>query len=129
MRVDKFLWCVRKFKTRGLSSESIKKERVTINDEIVKSSRLIKIKDQVEIHRDGIKFRYLVLDIPKSRLGAKLVDDFVKDITTQEQIEKAEFISMMKSFNRKKGEGRPTKKDRRELDRFSEDPEEEDLED
>ncbi len=120
MRVDKYLWCVRKFKTRGLSSEAIKKERVTINDEIVKSSRLIKIKDQVEIHKEGIKFRYLVLDIPKSRLGAKLVDDFVRDITSQEQIEKAEFISMMKNFNRKRGEGRPTKKERRDLDRFSE---------
>lgn len=127
MRVDKFLWCVRKFKTRGLSSESIKKERVRINDELVKSSRLIKLKDQVEIHKEGIKFRYLVLDIPKSRLGAKLVDDYVKDITSQEQLDKAEFINMMKSFNRKKGEGRPTKKDRRDLDRFSEnDVEEED---
>lgn len=120
MRVDKYLWCVRKFKTRGLSSEAIKKERVKINDEIVKSSRTIKVKDQVEIHREGIKYSYLVLDIPKSRLGAKLVDDFIKDITSQEQIEKAEFISMMKNFNRKRGEGRPTKKDRRDLDRYSE---------
>tara|TARA_R110002072_G_scaffold239187_3_gene396971 strand:+ start:1561 stop:1944 length:384 start_codon:yes stop_codon:yes gene_type:complete len=124
MRVDKYLWCVRKFKTRGLSSEAIKKERVKINDELVKSSRTIKIKDQVEILREGIKFRFLVLDIPKSRLGAKLVDDFIKDITPNEQLEKAEFIKLMKNFNRKKGEGRPTKKDRRDLDRFSEDPHE-----
>lgn len=123
MRVDKYLWCVRKFKTRGLSSEAIKKERVLVNDEIVKSSRLIKIGDELSLLREGINYRFKIIDIPKSRLGAKLVENYVEDITDSEQLEKAEFIKMMKTLNRKRGTGRPTKKERRDLDKFSEEGE------
>ena len=116
MRVDKFLWCVRKFKTRSLATEAVKKERVLVNGEFVKASRLVKVKDKVEILKEGIRYSYLVLDLPKSRLGAKLVDDYVQDITDPSQLEKAEFIQMMRSLGRRKGTGRPTKKERRDLD-------------
>lgn len=119
MRVDKYLWCVRKFKTRALSSEAIKKERVTINDELVKSSRLIKIGDKFSILIEGVRYSYKVLEIPKSRLGAKLVPDHIKDITDTAQLEQAEFIQLMRNLSRKRGTGRPTKKERRDLDKFS----------
>lgn len=120
MRIDKFLWCVRKFKTRSLATEVIKKERVLLNNEFVKASRLIKLGDKIAIKTDGVTYSYIILDIPKSRLGAKLVDEHVKDVTEPAQLEKKEFIQMMKSFDRKKGTGRPTKKERRDLDRLDE---------
>jgi ribosome-associated heat shock protein Hsp15 len=116
MRIDKFLWCVRKFKTRSLASEVVKKERVLLNEELVKASRTVKVGDKVSIKKDGALLSYQVLDIPKSRLGAKLVENYVKDVTDPDQLEKLEFIQMMKNLSRKKGTGRPTKKERRDID-------------
>lgn len=121
MRVDKFLWCVRKFKTRSLATEATKKERVFVNGETVKASRTVKIGDTAEILKEGIRYSYKILDIPKSRLGAKLVENYVEDVTDTAQLEKAEFIQMMRSFGRRKGTGRPTKKERRDLDRLTDD--------
>ncbi|MEQ9262012.1 MAG: S4 domain-containing protein [Owenweeksia sp.] len=118
MRIDKFLWCVRKFKTRSLATEEVRKERVLINLELAKPSRTVKVGDSLTVKKEGISYSFNILDIPKSRVGAKLVDTYVKDTTPAEEIEKAEVIRLMKTFNRKKGTGRPTKKDRRDIDRL-----------
>lgn len=118
MRVDKFLWCIRVYKTRSIATDQIKKDRVTINDEEVKPSREVKLGDKIAYKKEGVELKIEVLDIPKSRMGAKLVPNFIKDITDIKEIEKQEFIKMMRNFNRPKGMGRPSKKDRRDLDNF-----------
>ena len=118
MRIDKFLWCIRKFKTRSLATDMVRKERVLINDEIAKPSRTVKTGDELTVKKEGISYSFKILDIPKSRMGAKLVDQYIRDTTPAAELEKAEVISMMKPFNRKKGTGRPTKKDRRDIDRL-----------
>jgi len=118
MRVDKFLWSVRKYKTRSLATKEIRKDKVAVNEEEVKPSREVKVGDKISYRKEGILYSLEVRDIPKSRVGAKLVPDFIDETTTDEQLEKRDFMRMMQSFNRKKGTGRPTKKDRRDLDDF-----------
>ncbi len=118
MRIDKFLWCVRKFKTRSQATEMVRKERVLINGELAKPSRVVKTGDELMVKKEGISYSFKILDFPKSRVGAKLVEQYVKDTTAKEELEKADVIRMMKTFNRKKGSGRPTKKERRDIDRF-----------
>lgn len=118
MRIDKFLWCVRKYKTRSLSADEIRKDKVKVNGEVVKASREIKTGDEIEYRKDGILYSLKVKDIPKSRLGAKLVDDYIVDTTASAEIEKKEFIQLMRKMDRRKGTGRPTKKERRDLDDF-----------
>lgn len=118
MRLDKFLWCVRKFKTRSLATEAIKKERVSVNEEPAKASREIRIGDLISYNREGITYSLKVKDLPKSRVGAKLVEEYIEDRTADAELEKKEFISMMRNLNRRRGTGRPTKKERRDLDDF-----------
>lgn len=120
MRLDKFLWCVRKYKTRSIATDAVRKEKVNINNEPAKPSRSVKVGDLISYKKDGITYGLKVKVLPKSRLGAKLVDDFIVDTTAPEEIEKLEFMNMMQSFNRQRGTGRPTKKERRDLDDFSE---------
>lgn len=126
MRVDKYLWCVRKYKTRSIATDQIKKDRVTINNEVVKPSREVKVGDLVSYKKEGVRFQLKVLEIPKSRVGAKIVSDFMKEATSAEELEKQAFMRMMHSLNRPRGSGRPTKKDRRDLDDFT-DPDELDI--
>lgn len=118
MRVDKFLWCVRKYKTRSIASEAVKKDRVKVNGDLVKPSREVKVEDTIAYRKDGVEFELKVLNIPKSRMGAKLVPDFIKETTSNEELEKQNFIQMMHKMNRPRGTGRPTKKERRDLDDF-----------
>ncbi|PTM05919.1 MAG: RNA-binding protein [Bacteroidetes bacterium] len=120
MRIDKFLWSVRKYKTRSLASEALRKDRVTVNNDRVKASREVRVGDKISFRKDSIEFSIKVLDLPKSRLGAKLVADYITDITTPEELEKQNFIGLMHKLNRAKGTGRPTKKDRRDLNDFME---------
>tara|TARA_R110001592_G_scaffold219477_1_gene473688 strand:- start:65672 stop:66046 length:375 start_codon:yes stop_codon:yes gene_type:complete len=118
MRIDKFLWSVRKYKTRSLASEALRKDRVTVNNDRAKASREVRVGDKISFRKDSIEFSIKVLDLPKSRLGAKLVADYITDITTPEELEKQNFIGLMHKLNRAKGTGRPTKKDRRDLNDF-----------
>lgn len=118
MRIDKYLWCVRKYKTRSLATDALKKSRVIINDEPAKASREVKVGDRIGFRKDGVLYQVEVLDIPKSRVGAKLVPDLIRDITTAEELEKQQFINMMHKLSRPRGTGRPTKKERRDLNDF-----------
>lgn len=118
MRIDKFLWSVRFYKTRSLAAEEIKKNRVSIGENTVKSSREVKPGDEIKIRKNQIDYKIKVLDIPKSRVGAKLVADYVKDTTDPMQYEILQLRKASQDYYRGKGEGRPTKKDRREMDDF-----------
>jgi len=118
MRIDKFLWAVRFYKTRNIAADAIKKNHVQINGITAKPSKEVYGGDILEIRKNQITYKILVLDLPKSRVGAKLVPQFIKDQTPKEAFEHQELLKAAKTHYRKKGTGRPTKKDRRELDDF-----------
>ncbi len=120
MRVDKYLWCVRYFKTRSIATNACRTGKVKIQGDNVKPSREVYPGDQVQVRKNQVDYVLEVLDIPDSRLGAKLVDIYRKDITPKENLEKLELLKYSKDYYRKKGAGRPTKKDRRDLDDFVE---------
>lgn len=121
MRVDKYLWCVRYYKTRTIATTACKKGQVRINNEIAKPSREVYALDTIELRKNQINYKLKVNDIPESRVGAKLVDIYRTDITPKEQFEAQELLKYSKDYYRKKGVGRPTKKDRRDIDDFTED--------
>lgn len=120
MRVDKFLWCLRYFKTRSLATSACKKGQVKINDVVVKPSREVYLQDDISVRINQINFKLKVNDIPPSRVGAKLVDIYRVDTTPKSVFEASEMLKYAKDYYRKKGTGRPTKKDRRAIDEFHE---------
>ena len=125
MRIDKYLWCVRYYKTRTLATIACKKGHVKVNQESVKPSRDVYAQDVIELRKDQINYQLTVNDIPESRVGAKLVDIYRTDTTPKEQFEAQELLKYSKDYYRKKGVGRPTKKDRRDIDGFKDDDSEE----
>lgn len=116
MRIDKFLWCVRLFKTRSISSEAVRSGKVLIAGAPVKASREVKLGEEITIKRHGFDEAIKIIDIPKNRVAAKLLVDLIEDITCDQEIQKREFLRLASNVTRKKGLGRPTKKDRRDLD-------------
>ncbi len=122
VRIDKWLWSVRLFKTRSLSSEACDKGKVTIAEQIVKSSRTVKVGDVIVLHRGPWRQAVKVLNVIERRIGAALVKDFMKDITSDAELEKFRLYQLAQaSFHFKGGEGRPTKKERRDLDGYTTD--------
>lgn len=117
--MDKFLWSVRVYKTRAVAAEEIKKNRVAVAGSAVKASREVKGGDVLEVKKNGITYQIKVLDIPKSRIGAKLVADYVKDQTDPQQYEALKIKREEQNYYRQRGEGRPTKKDRRDISDFT----------
>ena len=118
MRIDKFLWYVRYFKTRSIATDEVKKNRVWVNDELAKPAKEVLVGDLVKVRKDQIIYTFEVLQIPKSRMGAKLVTLYIKDRTDKEQKDLLELRKSSQNYYRSKGEGRPTKRDRRDLDDF-----------
>lgn len=118
MRIDKFLWSVRFYKTRSIAADEIKKNRVSIGASPVKSSKEVKVGDIIKIRKNQIDYKIEVLQIPKSRIGAKLVTLHVIDRTDKEQYEILKMRQSSQNYYRNRGEGRPTKKDRREIEGF-----------
>ena len=123
MRIDKFLWCVRYYKTRTLATTACKKGQIRINQEIVKPSRVVYATDTIELRKNQINYKLKVNDIPPNRVSAKIVDLYRTDITPKEQFEAQELLKYSKDYYRKKGLGRPTKKDRRDIDDFTDENE------
>ncbi len=119
MRVDKYLWCLRYFKTRSIATQACKKSSVRVNDDVVKPSRDVYPGDIIRVRKNQINYSLKVLDLPESRLGAKLVDIYRKDITPKEEFAKTELLKYSRDYYRKKGVGRPTKKDRRDLEDYT----------
>ncbi|WP_242135854.1 RNA-binding S4 domain-containing protein [Aestuariivivens marinum] len=123
MRIDKYLWCVRYFKTRSLATTACKKGQVKINKDIAKPSREVYPQDKIEIRKNQINYTFIINDVPDNRVGAKLVDIYRTDTTPKEAFEAHELLQYAKDYYRKKGVGRPTKKDRRDIDNFTEENE------
>ncbi len=121
VRIDKWLWAVRLFKTRSIAIEACKKGRVSIKGVTIKPARMIKVGDIIEVRRAPITYSFEVLNLAENRMGAKLVPDFMKDVTAPSQLEILELSKMSGFVDRARGTGRPTKKDRRELEEFRDD--------
>lgn len=121
MRIDKYLWCVRYYKTRNNATEACRKGHIKINGDSLKPSKTVFNHEKITIRKNQIKYELEVLDIPASRVGAKLVDLYRKDTTPAEEFEKLDLLKYSKDYYRKKGEGRPTKKDRRDLNEYQSD--------
>ncbi len=118
MRIDKYLWCIRYYKTRNVAAQAVKKGQVRINGSVVKASREVYQMDTIQLRKNQIDYQLTVLDIPESRVGAKLVDIYRKDNTPKEAFQNNELLKLAKDHYRKKGLGRPTKKDRRDIDGY-----------
>jgi ribosome-associated heat shock protein Hsp15 len=123
MRIDKYLWCIRFYKTRSIATAACKKGVVRVNDIIVKPSKDVYPGDRILVRKSQINYSYEILDLPTSRLGAKLVDQYCKNTTPKEAFDNLELLKYSKEYYRKKGVGRPTKKDRRDIEDFT-DPDE-----
>ena len=118
MRIDKFLWSVRFYKTRSIATDEIKKNRVSLGNSPVKSSKEVKEGDLIKIRKNQIDYQIKVLQIPKSRIGAKLVPLHIVHRTEKDQYEILKQRKLTQDYYRIKGEGRPTKKDRRAMDEY-----------
>lgn len=121
IRIDKWLYAVRQFKSRSIATMACDQGRVFIQEQIVKPSRLIKAGDQVKIKRTGLTRTLLVKALTENRLNAKLVSDYYADLTPQEEIDEYKARISRASLYRLPGAGRPTKKERRALDDFIDD--------
>jgi len=119
MRIDKYLWCTRYFKTRSIATEACKKGHIKINGNSVKPSKEVYIGENITVRKNQINYQLDVLDIPTSRVGAKLVDLYRKDSTPKEAFENQDLLKASKDYYRNKGIGRPTKKDRRDLEDYT----------
>ena len=117
-RIDKWMWAVRIFKTRTIASEACKKGRVSINGAQAKPARMVKPGDVVSVRKPPITYSFKVLQAIQNRVGAKLVPEVLENVTAKEQLELLEMNRISGFVGRARGTGRPTKKERRELDGF-----------
>ena len=115
VRIDKYLWAVRIYKTRTLATEACKKGRVTLDDAPAKASRMISAGDVIEVKKMPVVYSYRVVDPIEKRVGAKIVGQYVEDITPDEELQKSDLQDDF-YIKRDRGAGRPTKKERRVLD-------------
>ena len=116
-RIDKWLWVVRIYKTRSIATKACAGGKVKIDGNTVKASRMVRKGDIIQVRKRVIKYEYKVLKIAEKRMGAKLVPDFLEDITPEEELDKLESAHKQPLQTREKGQGRPTKKERRVMDK------------
>ncbi len=121
MRIDKYLWCIRVYKTRSLATEACKKNHVSINGQKVKPSKEVFGSEKLIVRKNQIDYQFEVLDLPANRVGAKIAGLYYRDITPKEAFEKEDLLKYSKDYYRKKGTGRPTKKDRRDIEDYTDD--------
>ena len=117
-RIDKYLFAVRLYKTRSLASEECRKGKVTIGGMNVKPSRELKVGETIQLRRPPITRSYKIVALTESRMAAKLVPEFLLETTPASELEILEVQKNMSVYNRERGTGRPTKKERRDLDDF-----------
>lgn len=122
-RIDKWLWAMRVFKTRTIATDACKKGRVTIgaenNSVVVKPSRTIKVGDTINVRKPPITYTFKVLKLTENRLGAKLVPEYLENLTPQSQYDLLDVVKINGFIDRRKGLGRPTKKEGRQLQQFT----------
>lgn len=120
VRIDKWLWAVRIFKTRSIASDACKLGRVTVGGQKVKSSRTVRVGEIIEVRKPPVTYSFRVLALADQRMGAKLVPGYMENVTPQAQLDLLEMNRLTGFTGRAKGLGRPTKKDRRDIDGFTE---------
>lgn len=125
MRIDKYLWSVRYYKTRNIATQAIKKGSVRVNGDIAKPAKDVFTGDKISLRLNQINYKLQVLDLPKSRVGPKLVDQYRRDTTPKEEFETSESLKYARTYYRSKGVGRPSKKDRRDIEDFRDSAEDE----
>jgi len=118
-RIDKWLWAVRIFKTRTIAAEACKRGRVMIKGGLVKPARMVKAGDVIDVRKPPIVYSFKVIQPIEKRVGAKLVPEFMENVTTPDQYEILEMNKIAGFIDRQRGLGRPTKKDRRDLNEFA----------
>lgn len=119
VRVDKWLWAMRIFKTRTIATEACKKGRVYVGDALAKPSRTIKVGDIVKVRKPPVTYSFRVLALTQNRLGAKLVPDYLENITPKSELDLLDVVRISGFIDRRKGLGRPTKREGRELAEFT----------
>lgn len=120
VRVDKWLWAVRIFKTRSKSTDACKSGKVTMDGKLLKASRLIGIGDMLEVRKENFNLKFEVKDVLEKRVGAKLVENFLIDHTPESEYQKFDLVKGGHFEYRDRGIGRPTKRERRDIDKFKE---------
>lgn len=121
VRVDKWLWAVRVFKTRSIATDAVKKGRVMVNDVLVKPSRTIKPGDVIKVRKPPVTYSFRVIQLVQNRLGAKLVADYMENITPKSELDLLDIVRVSGFIDRRKGLGRPTKRESRDLAEFTSD--------
>ena len=119
VRIDKWMWATRIFKTRTIALEACKKNRIMVNNLAAKPSRTVKVGDVIQVRKPPITYSFKVLGLTENRVGAKLVPNYLENITPPEQYEILELQKISGFVDRVRGTGRPTKKERRDLDEFN----------
>ncbi len=121
VRIDKWLWAMRIFKTRTIATDACKKGRVSMGGSVLKPSRMIKVGDVVDVRKPPVTYSFRVKALTENRLGARLVPEYLENITPQSQYDLLEMTRISGFVDRQKGLGRPTKRDSREMSKFKED--------
>ncbi|MEZ3591229.1 MAG: RNA-binding S4 domain-containing protein [Muribaculaceae bacterium] len=119
-RIDKWMWATRIFKTRTIATDACKKGRVYVGDALAKPSRVVKVGDIIKVRKPPVTYSFRVKALTANRLGAKLVPDYLENITPQSEYDLLEVVKISGFVDRRKGLGRPTKREGRELSRFKE---------
>ncbi|MGM9773943.1 MAG: RNA-binding S4 domain-containing protein [Candidatus Egerieousia sp.] len=118
VRIDKFLWSIRVFKTRSEAAESCRNGKVSVNGSVAKSARDVKKGDTIQVRKGAVHYKYLVVEPIDKRQGAKLVEKYATDVTPQSELDKLVAPVETIFLKRDRGAGRPTKKERRQIDRL-----------
>jgi ribosome-associated heat shock protein Hsp15 len=121
IRIDKFLWSVRIYKTRSIASEECRKGRIIINDVLVKPSRTVVKGELITVKKPPVNYSYRVIEPIENRVSAKLAEQFIEDLTPEAEKAKLNIRDSVGIIHRDKGTGRPTKKERRQIDRVKDD--------
>jgi len=121
IRIDKFLWSVRIYKTRSIASDECRKGRIIINDIQVKPSRIVVKNEIITVKKPPVIYSYRVIEPIENRVSAKLVEQFIEDLTPEAEKAKLNIRDSIGIIHRDKGTGRPTKKERRQIDRVKDD--------
>ncbi|MBN2634298.1 MAG: RNA-binding S4 domain-containing protein [Bacteroidales bacterium] len=121
VRIDKFLWAVRIFKTRGLAASACHMGRILINEQPARPSKTLQGNELLTIKKPPVTFSYRIRKLTGNRLPAKMVPEYLEDLTPESEKEKTELSRGGSFYYRKKGSGRPTKKERRMIDKISDD--------
>ena len=120
MRVDTYIWYLRYYKSRSQAISACRQGHVRIDDQVIKPSREVFVRDKIKVRKNQVWRELMVLDFPKGRISAKLVNLYREDLTSKEAFKNTSFQSLSKTPKRDEGSGRPTKKDRREIDEYHE---------